>query len=128
MIDDFDGDKVEEKIQSDKLLVADKVFQKRYIEGYAKIPASELNLDFIDCIMTDFIDSCIINSNKARKSSLAKRIDEIKKEYKNQNPKIIKKIIKKELEINWLDFKEHICNYYKNALKNELSKKNKLKK
>ena len=65
------------KIQSDKLLVADKVFQKRYIEGYAKIPASELNLDFIDCIMTDFIDSCIINSNKARKSSLAKRIDEI---------------------------------------------------
>ena len=128
LIDDPNKDKIEEKIKSDKLLVADEVYQKRYVEGYAVIPASELNLDFIDCIMTDFIDSCIINSNKTKKSSLTKLIDEIKKKCGNQQPKKIKNGIKKELEINWPKFKDPICNYYKDALKNELKKRYKQKK
>ena len=128
LIDDPNKDKIEEKIKSDKLLVADEVYQKRYEDGYAVIPASELNLDFIDRIMTDFIDSCIINSNKTKKNSLTKRIDEIKKEYENQQPKIIKNIIKKDLEIKWPDYKDNICNYYEDALKNELKKRNKPKK
>ena len=128
LIDDPSKDKIEEKIKSDKLLVADEVYQKRYEDGYAVIPASELNLDFIDCIMTDFIDSCIINSNKTKKSSLTKRIDEIKKKYENQQPQIIKNIIKKELEIKWSDYKEDICNYYEDALKKELQNRNKPKK
>ncbi len=128
LIDDPNEDKIKEKINSDKLLVADEVYQKRYEEGYAVIPASELNLDFIDCIMTDFIDSCIINSNKTKKSSLTKLIDEIRKNRKNRQTEITKKWIKKQFEVNWQNYKEDICNYYKDALKKELQNRNKPKK
>lgn len=123
LIDDPNKDKIEEKIKSDRLLVADEVYQKRYEEGYAIIPASELNLDFIDCIMTDFIDSCIINSNKTRRNFLTKKIDEIRKKRKNQQTEIIKK----ELEINWQNHKDDICNYYRDALEKELELKKRKK-
>jgi hypothetical protein len=123
LIDDPNEDKIKEKIKSDKLLVADEVYQKRYVEGYAVIPASELNHDFIDCIITDFIDTCIINSNKTKKSSLTKRIDEIRKKRKNQQTEIIKK----ELEINWQNYKDDICNYYRDALEKELELKKRKK-
>lgn len=98
----------------DRALIREKAFLERYLSGYAQIPASALNMDFLETIVNDFINTCIIKSKKesrrqSPKSSWAKNL--AKQLMDVYNSPIKEKI--KRLESLWKKNQEFFINYYK---------------
>lgn len=110
---DFAAEIIKKRNQ-DFALIQEKAFLDRYLSGYAQIPASALNMDFLETIINDFIDTCIIKSKKmskkqSSKSAWAKNLaDQLSGIY---NSPIKDKI--KRLETIWKKNQEFFINYYK---------------
>lgn len=102
------------KRKQDLALIQEKAFLDRYLSGYAQIPASALNMDFLETIINDFINTCIIKSKKmskkqSSKSAWAKNL--ANQLYDIYNSPIKDKI--KRLESLWTDNQDFFINYYK---------------
>lgn len=99
---------LKEKIQYDQTLLEDKVYRDRYLTGYAQISASMLNIDFLDRIIENFIDTYIIKSKK-KKGKRKILVNEIAKleEIVDASTKIDK------IEELWKKDKQLFKDYYK---------------
>lgn len=102
------------KRKQDLALIQEKAFLGRYLSGYAQIPASALNIDFLESIIDDFINTCIIKSKKmskrqSSKSTWAKNLAKLLMDVYNSP---IKDKIKR-LESLWKKNQEFFINYYK---------------
>lgn len=98
----------------DRALIREKAFLERYLSGYAQIPASALNMDFLETIINDFINTCIIKSKKEsrRQSSKSTWAKNLAKQLMDVYNSPIKEKIKR-LESLWRQNQEFFINYYK---------------
>ena len=108
------ADEIIKKREQDKILIQEKAFLDRYKSGYAQIPASVLNMDFLESIINDFINTCIIKSKKMSKKQSPKSA--WAKNLANQLFDIYNSPIKdkiKRLESLWKNNQDFFINYYK---------------
>ena len=103
---------LKEKIEYDQTLLQDKVYLHRFLTGYAKIPASTLNVEFLDRIIENFIDTYIIKSKRknGKRKSLVKKMANLQV-IKDQKDKI------DAIEELWKEHQDLFRDYYKSESK-----------